>query len=1051
MTLYELLINLTLDYSKFKPVEVLGHSFKLYYWNDGLKLHILYEGNTNREALQGWFGVREGKLPSLTYWTEILLRNEQDFYQKINYQSIRPIVYSLQKDQLLGVLINIDTQFNKQLLRKAHILSKRNSRDAAIQKQLLESYSKDVIYSLRLVLLDNDPVRLFTTADKLTNLILSQSRKYEIKKLCVFGQCYPMKVVYNVPDWKRIFLAYEDYELDWGFAKLKKYDYKKQLWVTQEDIQNFVIVPDSRIVNIEFIRGTPLPEIVPERPNGFRIGETENKREVRLELEDFERHGYVIGGTGAGKTSALATIFTRFMKHYQESVGVIIDPNGDFAEQLATYYADYEKLIYVDPETAIISVNPLSVPQQIDRDQALVLAESNVDEIFTELFALKESAVYVKYVIENALKLLYMKTYSPTFTDLYNVILKLRTGEIDIPSTDPLWEAKLEQFQNLEDTTYISALSRLEEYATNPLLKKLFSKDSIDNILEPGNIVIINAANYKLGARNQFLLIAGWVYKLWYAALIRAKLRQKRIPVLTIIDEFEVISDLSIVEIILSQARKFGMHVILAHQHIGQLDSEMLRSIFNNTGLKILMNTGYEDDANKLAGFDPSFASDIKSTLPYLAPGNAVAILKPRGNEQTLPFKCKIDYTPLKADEEVLKKISERMKEKYGRKNEEITDVTAIVNPLLKYMERPPKPIEQAILFYVWKNKDHQVYQADLLRDLAVDRDYLKKVLAELQSDGMLDVEKEGNKVLVKYVRGLFRLKGVVSNEDGKKIALRVLVKYMNKGYVVVRGKQEGEIRPDFVAIKYEKNTFKPDYNNVIAVEIESPNEVEVHPEQVKKNMIKYMPIKELFKEIQIWTSEEKFDKLKEIYNSFMNDNSIPQEYKQKVKIFAVKLKQKLEQKATETKNKVEETGEFTRDQQTESKAASTQTNTNLVESKQQTVQGIANTNNNKQHQEGAPITTANEASANNTTTNAQGELKLGSLLKIGQLEFQVLDEVNGKVIVKTGDKDYKMNRKDLVDLEGLKDLIVEAKIENNYLKIKTSLGLTQRIYLEPV
>ena len=931
--IYELLINLTLDYSKFKPVEVLGHSFKLYYWNDGQKLHILYEGNTNKEALQGWFGVRDNiKLPSLMYWTEILLRNESDFYQKINYQSIRPVVYSLQKDQLLGVFVNIDTKFNKELLKKAHILSKKNSRDAAVQKQLLEFYAKDVIYSLRLVLLDNDPARLLDTANKLANVVLPQSRKYEIRKLCVFGQCYPMKVSYNVPGWKRFFLAYEDYEFDWGFARLKKYDYKKQLWITQDDIPNFVIIPDSRVVNIEFVRGTPLPEIVPERPNGFRIGETENKREVKLELEDFERHGYVIGGTGAGKTSALATIFTRFMKHYPENVGVIIDPNGDFAEQLATYYADYDKLIYVDPEAAMISVNPLSVPQQIDKDQALVLAESNVDEIFTQLFALKESAVYVKYVIENALKLLYMKTYSPTFTDLYNIILKLRTGEIDIPSNDPLWEAKLEQFQNLEDTTYISALSRLEEYATNPLLKRLFSKDSIDNVLEPGNIIIINAANYKLGAKNQFLLIAGWVYKLWYATLIRAKLRQKRIPVLTIIDEFEVISDLSIIEIILSQARKFKMNVILAHQHVGQLSSEMLRSIFNNTGLRILMNTGYEDDAEKLAGFDPSFANDIKNTLPYLQPGNAVIILKPRGNEQILPFKCKIDYTPLKADEEVLKKINEKMREKYGKKKNETTDVTAIINPLLKYVERPPKPIEQAILFFIWKNKGHQVYQADLLRDLAVDRDYLKKVLAELQSDGMLDIEKEGNKVLVKYVRGLFRLKGVVSNEEGKKVALKVLVKYMNKGYVVVRGKQEGGIRPDFVAIKYEKTTFKPDYNNVIAIEVESPNEIEVHPEQVKRNMIKYVTISDLFKEIHIWTSEDKFNKLKEIYDSFLADQSIPQEYKAKVKIFSVKLKQKVEQKAEKVQKTQTLTGEFTEAkavQVTESKTAATDTVTN--------------------------------------------------------------------------------------------------------------------------
>jgi len=79
---------------------------------------------------------------------------------------------------------------------------------------------------------------------------------------------------------------------------------------------------------------------------------------------------YVIGGTGAGKTSFLATLITRFMKSSPESVVVLIDPNGDFAEQLASEMADCEKLIYVDPVQATIAVNPLSIPDGIPRDQA---------------------------------------------------------------------------------------------------------------------------------------------------------------------------------------------------------------------------------------------------------------------------------------------------------------------------------------------------------------------------------------------------------------------------------------------------------------------------------------------------------------------------------------------------------------------------------------------------------------------------------------------------------------------------------------------------------
>jgi len=180
-----------------------------------------------------------------------------------------------------------------------------------------------------------------------------------------------------------------------------------------------------------------------------------------------------------------------------------------------------------------------------------------------------------------------------------------------------------------------------------------------------------------------------------------------------------------------------------------------------------------------------------------------------------------------------------------------------------------------------------------------------------LQQDGYITTEKIRNRLKLQYNRGVLTLKGIVDNELGKKIAMKVMAKYISKRYTITSGRQEGEIRPDFVTIPYDCSTFRPNYKDAISLEIESLNEVSVHPEQVKKNMIKYMQIKDLFKEIHVWTTEDMLPKLKEIYDSFLSDNSIPQEYKTKVRIFAVKLKQKLERKATETKNKAGETGEF--------------------------------------------------------------------------------------------------------------------------------------------
>jgi len=200
-------------------------------------------------------------------------------------------------------------------------------------------------------------------------------------------------------------------------------------------------------------------------------------------------------------------------------------------------------------------------------------------------------------------------------------------------------------------------------------------------------------------------------------------------------------------------------------------------------------------------------------------------------------------------------------------------------------------------------------------------------------------------------------------------------------------------------------------YKDAIALEIESPNEVSVHPEQVKKNMIKYMQIKDLFKEIHVWTSEEKFDKLKEIYDSFMNDNSIPADYKQKVKIFAVKLKQKVEQQSKEEQKKVEETGEF--NGKREEKAESISNN------KQQeiTIQGAA-------------------------ANNAQGNGKLGSLT-LKDLAIEILSKENGGYIIQINETKYYIKEEYLKILQtAAKDQELIKSISLDKLELKINLGI---------
>ena len=104
-----------------------------------------------------------------------------------------------------------------------------------------------------------------------------------------------------------------------------------------------------------------------------------------------------------------------------------------------------------------------------------------------------------------------------------------------------------------------------------------------------------------------------------------------------------------IIDTILSEARKYGLHLVIAHQHTKQIPEQLLQSIMSNCAVKVAFQVG-GGDIKKLSMMDASFADSLAKALTGLTIGKAVVKLTARpGEQQPPPVIVQMDYTPHEA------------------------------------------------------------------------------------------------------------------------------------------------------------------------------------------------------------------------------------------------------------------------------------------------------------------------------------------------------------------------------------------------------------------
>ena len=297
--------------------------------------------------------------------------------------------------------------------------------------------------------------------------------------------------------------------------------------------------------------------------------------------------------------------------------------------------------------------------------------------IFYKLFPPEMIGPMFEHNMRNVmLTLMADKEYPGTIADIPRMFTDKKFQEYKLKKvTDPVvrafWEkemAKTTDFHKSEMLGYI--ISKVGRFVENAMMRNIIGQPksgfNFREIMDNQKILLVNLSKGKTGEVNSSLLGLIIVSKLQMAAMSRANLaEEERKDFYLYIDEFQNFITDSIATI-LSEARKYKLNLILAHQYIGQLvekgDTKIKDAIFGNIGTLIAFRIGVEDAEIIAKQLAPVFSEyDVVNIARFNA---YVRLLI--DNTAGKAFNMST-YPPTLGSAEIAGKIKELSRTKHGR------------------------------------------------------------------------------------------------------------------------------------------------------------------------------------------------------------------------------------------------------------------------------------------------------------------------------------------------------------------------------------------------
>jgi CxxC-x17-CxxC domain-containing protein len=357
----------------------------------------------------------------------------------------------------------------------------------------------------------------------------------------------------------------------------------------------------------------------------------------------------------------------------------VVDPHGDLAEKIIKYIPSnrINDVTYFNPADIEYPI-AFNVVEQVDPHLRHLVA-SGLLGVFQKLWA-DSWGPRLEYILRNAILAIldYPGSTLLAVTRMFSdkAFRKKVIDKIQDPVVKSFW---VNEFAGYAANFAAEAVSPIQnkvgQFLSSSLIRNIVGqvKSSIDirQVMDESKILILNLSKGRIGEDNSALLGAMMITKIQLAAMSRVDVGEhERKDFYLYVDEFQNFATESFANI-LSEARKYRLNLIMAHQYIEQLDERVRAAVFGNVGTLIVFRVGASDAEVLEPEFSPVFTAEDIVNIPKYEFYIKLMI----DGISSDPFSAR-GFPPLSEDEETgnAEKVINVSRERYAKKREVVEE-----------------------------------------------------------------------------------------------------------------------------------------------------------------------------------------------------------------------------------------------------------------------------------------------------------------------------------------------------------------------------------------